>query len=52
MLFMILVVAWQWMRSDEREARRKDRQAERDGDAELTSYNDYLTQLDRRSQQR
>ena len=50
MLFMIMVVAWQWMRSDEREARRKDRQAERDGDAELTSYNDYLAQLDERSQ--
>lgn len=49
MLFMILTVAWQWMRSDERAARRHDRQADRDGDAELNSYNDYLASLDRRS---
>ena len=49
MLFMILVVAWQWMRSDEREARRRDRQADRDGDAERNAYNNYLAQLDRRS---
>ena len=49
MLFMILVVAWQWMRSDEREARRSDRQADRDGDRELSDYNDFLASLDRRS---
>ena len=50
MLFMILMVAWQWMRSDEREARRKDRQADRDGDAELTAYNARLAALDERAQ--
>jgi putative copper resistance protein D len=50
MLFMILMVAWQWMRSDEREARRTDRQADRDGDAELTAYNAHLATLDERSQ--
>ncbi len=49
MLFMILMVAWQWMRSDEREARRKDRQADRDGDAELTAYNARLAALDERA---
>jgi len=49
MLFMILTVAWQWMRSEERAARRHDRQADRDGNAELNSYNDYLASLDRRS---
>ena len=49
MLFMILMVAWQWMRSDEREAKRKDRQADRDGDAELTAYNERLAALDERS---
>ena len=49
MLFMILMVAWQWMRSDEREARRKDRQADRDGDAELTAYNERLAALDERA---
>ena len=51
MLFMILMVAWQWMRSDEREARRRDRQADRDGNAELTAYNAHLAALDARSKQ-
>ena len=45
------MVAWQWMRSDEREARRKDRQADRDGNAELTAYNARLASLDERSKQ-
>lgn len=49
MLFMILSVAWQWSRSDDREARRNDRQADRDGDAELTAYNARLAALDERS---
>ena len=49
MLFMILTVAWQWSRSDDREAARKDRQADRDGDAELTAYNERLAALDERS---
>lgn len=49
MLFMILMVAWQWSRSDDREAARKDRQADRDGDAELTAYNERLAALDERS---
>jgi cytochrome c oxidase assembly factor CtaG/uncharacterized membrane protein len=51
MLFMILMVAWQWSRSDEREARRRDRQADRDGDAELTAYNARLAALDERSRE-
>ena len=49
MLFMILMVAWQWSRSDDREARRRDRQADRDGDAELNAYNAHLAALDERS---
>jgi cytochrome c oxidase assembly factor CtaG len=49
MLFMILMVAWQWSRSDDREAQRRDRQADRDGDAELTAYNAHLASLDERS---
>ncbi|MFM1964361.1 MAG: hypothetical protein RL134_86 [Actinomycetota bacterium] len=49
MLFMILMVAWQWSRSDDREARRRDRQADRDGDAELTAYNERLAALDERA---
>src|SRR5690606_36940601 len=34
-----------WRRSDTREARRKDRQADRDGDAELERYNAMLASL-------
>lgn len=35
----------QWVRSDQREARRKDRKADSDGDAELEQYNAWLAQL-------
>lgn len=35
----------QWIRSDAREARRKDRQADRDDDAELEAYNAHLRDL-------
>jgi putative copper resistance protein D len=51
MIFMIIMVALQWSRSDEREARRKDRQADRDGNAELNAYNERLAALDERSRQ-
>jgi len=44
-LVMAIVVAVQWSRSDDREARRRDRQADRDGDAELGAYNTYLSKL-------
>lgn len=44
-LVMAIIVAVQWSRSDDREARRRDRQADRDGDAELTAYNSYLSGL-------
>ena len=37
-----------WFRSDSREARRLDRQADRDGDAELRRYNQQLAELSRR----
>ncbi len=50
MLFMVLAVALEWSRSEDREARRRDRQADRDGDAELTAYNDYLERLQARAQ--
>lgn len=42
MLILALMTAVVWMRTDEGEARRKDRQAERDGDAELEQYNAQL----------
>ncbi len=37
-----------WIRSDAHEARRRDRQADRDGDAELKAYNEQLAELGRR----
>lgn len=39
MLLLAIAVALVWMRSDEHEARRRDRQADRDHDAELAAYN-------------
>ncbi len=44
-LVLLLVLGIQWTRSDEREARRRDRAADRDGDAELTAYNAMLARL-------
>ena len=54
-LLMALIIAIQWARSDEREARRRDRAADRDGDAELVAYNAMLARLaasDQRQQER
>jgi putative copper resistance protein D len=44
-LAVALVLAVQWSRSDDREAKRRDRAADRDGDAELTEYNAMLARL-------
>ncbi|MBD8729196.1 cytochrome c oxidase assembly protein [Frigoribacterium sp. CFBP 13707] len=44
---LAIAVAIMWSRSDSREAKRKDRQAERDGDAELDAYNEQLGALAR-----
>ncbi|MBC3764200.1 cytochrome c oxidase assembly protein [Quadrisphaera oryzae] len=41
-LVLAIVLAVQWSRSDERETRRRDRAADRDGDAELAAYNAML----------
>lgn len=49
-LAVMLVVAIQWARSDDREAKRRDRRVERDGDAELAAYNARLAQLAVRDQ--
>jgi cytochrome c oxidase assembly factor CtaG len=46
---LTLMVAVAWVRSDRAESRRRDRQADRDGDAELAAYNAHLQQLRRRS---
>ena len=37
-----------WFTSDQRESRRHDRQADRDGDAELRAYNERLAAMHRR----
>jgi putative copper resistance protein D len=39
---LAIIVAIQWNRSDTRDARRLDRAADRDGDSELTAYNEML----------
>lgn len=39
---LAIAVAFMWSRSDGREAKRYDRKAERDGDAELEAYNEML----------
>ncbi|WP_443060911.1 cytochrome c oxidase assembly protein [Streptomyces sp. NBC_00448] len=44
-LLVLLALLAQWFASDRRTAARSDRQALRDDDAELTSYNAYLTRL-------
>lgn len=44
-IVVMIALAILWMRSDDRLARRKDRQARRDGDAELHAYNAYLQRL-------
>jgi putative copper resistance protein D len=44
-IVMAIAVAIMWSRSDGREAVRKDRQAERDDDAELRAYNEQLEAL-------
>ncbi|WP_323742823.1 MULTISPECIES: cytochrome c oxidase assembly protein [unclassified Rathayibacter] len=45
---LAIVVAMMWSRSDDRETRRRDRQADRSGEAELSAYNDRLAALERR----
>jgi putative membrane protein len=46
---VLLALFVQWSKSDKREARRTDRKADRDGNAELNDYNDYLAGLATRS---
>ncbi|GAA0659200.1 cytochrome c oxidase assembly protein [Kitasatospora atroaurantiaca] len=45
---VLIALTLQWAKSEERQARRQDRAADRDGDAELAAYNEYLASLDRR----
>ncbi|WP_196442522.1 cytochrome c oxidase assembly protein [Planomonospora sp. ID67723] len=55
-LIVLIALALQWWRDDERRARRADRRADAaaartggSGDAELDAYNDYLARLDKRN---
>jgi len=41
-VILAIVVAVMWARSDDREAKRLDRRADRDGDVELEAYNEML----------
>ena len=43
----MLALLVQWARSDERTARRLDRAADRDNDADLTAYNAMLAEMAR-----
>lgn len=44
-LLIAVVLMVQWARSDDRETRRYDRKADRDGDAELEAYNQMLAKM-------
>ncbi|HNE87998.1 MAG: cytochrome c oxidase assembly protein [Candidatus Nanopelagicales bacterium] len=44
-LLLVLAVSVQWARDDTREAKRRDRRVDRDGDAELAAYNENLRRL-------
>lgn len=47
-----IAVAIQWSRSDEKQQRRRDRHADRTGEAELEAYNAHLQELARRDAER
>jgi cytochrome c oxidase assembly factor CtaG/putative copper export protein len=47
-LLIALVLVSQWSSSDDRDARRYDRAADRDGDSELLAYNEMLAKLAKR----
>jgi cytochrome c oxidase assembly factor CtaG len=50
-VLVALIVVSQWVQSDERAAKRYDRRAERDGDAELGDYNARLARINQRDEQ-
>ncbi|MFB6673801.1 cytochrome c oxidase assembly protein [Streptomyces sp. NPDC057684] len=49
-VLVLLALLFQWKKSEDRQARRKDRAADRDGDQELAAYNAYLASLNTRGQ--
>ncbi|TPQ18503.1 cytochrome c oxidase assembly protein [Streptomyces sporangiiformans] len=48
-VLVLLALLFQWYRSEQRQARRTDRAADRDGDKELEEYNAYLASLNARA---
>ncbi|MFJ8074084.1 cytochrome c oxidase assembly protein [Streptomyces sp. NPDC096176] len=48
-VLVLIALVFQWYRSDQRQAKRRDRAADRDGDKELEAYNAYLASLQARS---
>ncbi|MGW3561200.1 cytochrome c oxidase assembly protein, partial [Streptomyces sp. NPDC000963] len=42
---VLIALVYQWYHSEQRQAVRKDRAADRDGDKELEAYNAYLASL-------
>ncbi|MFC8831008.1 cytochrome c oxidase assembly protein [Streptomyces sp. NPDC057137] len=49
-VLVLVALVYQWYRSDQRQAKRSDRAADRDGDKELAAYNAYLASLQARGQ--
>ncbi|WP_329390909.1 cytochrome c oxidase assembly protein [Streptomyces sp. NBC_01716] len=47
-VLVLIALVYQWYRSDQRQAKRSDRAADRDGDKELAAYNAYLASLQTR----
>ncbi|MEU6368896.1 cytochrome c oxidase assembly protein [Streptomyces sp. NPDC046931] len=47
-VLVLLALLFQWYGSEQRQAKRKDRAADRDGDKELEAYNAYLASLNAR----
>lgn len=47
-IVLAVLVTLRWVTDDSREARRRDRKADRDGDADLTAYNQMLSRLGER----
>jgi cytochrome c oxidase assembly factor CtaG len=47
-VIVLVVLLFQWYTSEQRQSRRQDRAADRDGDAELVAYNTYLASLEAR----
>ncbi|MDO2935230.1 cytochrome c oxidase assembly protein [Paeniglutamicibacter sulfureus] len=50
-LLLALGVMVSWNRDDSKESKRKDRQADRDNEAELNAYNDMFAQLKKRDEE-